>query len=725
MNRSFTAKFQAFLIVWFSICLSLPVSHLFGYRAFSIFYRLFVTVAALYFYLFCAANPLFVPAFGLFLVLAGFVTYLADPLLATRILQFLLTFLPGNVHVRFIALVAAITFLCLLLVAKVKKNLLPLFLVGLAVFPPLWYTYIDSAYSTAVAYALGWFLLLSYRQGSRIWDGLQGSDKRQLLSGWLKYTGTTLVYMFLIALLLPKNIPPLPLTSFQLWVDVTFPFVANLRGGQARNVRGTGGEFGLHVAGFGRSERLGGPLVRDDTVLLEVKATRPLYLRGTVRRDYTGMSWLGTGGEEQWEPAAEEGVLQAYLRPVKVTVTHTRLLTSTVFTPYVVTEIRNIKAPLFVTAGGGVFMEETVPLKNSYTVYGKVPGYRGNLSSLESGEPSYALAAWTALPGKLPTRVAQLAATVTAGQKGFYAKMKALEQYLRTNYTYSETASPLPDGEDFVDFFLFTEKQGYCTSFASALAVMARTLGIPTRYVQGFALPSSPDDDGIYRVRSIHAHAWVEAYLPGIGWLPFEATPGFPTNDALPVLAQPAPVPLEPENQPPQKEPAAASGQPGGEQLPTVLRATGLFLATACVLAFLAVAALLVGRRLRLLQNLQRIQTLSPRMQAVAYYNLALAMLDGLGLGKIPGETPLEYSRRIHRRIYDWKFDFRKISEGVNLALYSRQGATPEWLPEECKAFFAVMFKRYTVQAGKINAFIKIYLHRKYLSDSFFRQFWQ
>ncbi|HHX75010.1 MAG TPA: transglutaminase domain-containing protein, partial [Firmicutes bacterium] len=664
------------------------------------------------------------PASCLLLVLAGFVAYLVNPLLAARILQFLLTFLPGNVHVRFIAIVAAITLLCLLLVFKVRRNLLLLFLVGLAVFPPLWYTYIDSAYSTAVAYALGWFLLLSYRQGSRIWEELLDREKNELRSGWLKYTGTTLFLMLLFALLLPKSIPPVPLPSFQMWVDNTFPFVASLRGGQARNVRGTGGEYGLHVAGFGQAERLGGPLVQDDIVLLEVKATRPLYLRGTVRRDYTGMSWLGTGGEAPWEPAAAEGVLQTYLRPVKVTITHTRLLTSTVFTPFTAAEIRNIKAPLFVTAGGGVFTAEAVPLKNTYTVFGAIPGYRGDFSALESDESSDGLAAWTALPGRLPSRVAELAAAVTAGKTGVYAKMKALEHYLRTNFTYSETASPLPDETDFVDFFLFTEKRGYCTSFASALAVMARTLGIPTRYVQGFALPSSPDDDNIYRVRGIHAHAWVEAYLPGIGWLPFEATPGFPTNDTLPALEPLDPSPPDREEPPLPEEPPEADRPQDREQLPAVLRAAGLILAAACVLLVLALAALLVKRRLLLVKNLQRVQTLPPRRQAVVYYNLALAMLEGLGLGKIPGETPREYSRRIHRQIYDWKLDFRQITEGINLALYTGEDKIPEWLPEESKAFFTVMFKRYTVQAGRLAAFINIYLRRRYLSDSYFRQFW-
>ena len=163
-------------------------------------------------------------------------------------------------------------------------------------------------------------------------------------------------------------------------------------------------------------------------------------------------------------------------------------------------------------------------------------GYSGDFASLENREePAFASGSiWLSLHGGLPARVRELAAEITENAEGHYAKMQALTAYLRGTYPYAEDPAPLPENRDFVDFFLFEEKKGYCTYFATALAVMARTVGIPTRYVQGFIIPETADADGIYRLTGSSAHAWVEAYIPGLGWLPFEATPRYPAMDTLP-----------------------------------------------------------------------------------------------------------------------------------------------------------------------------------------------
>ena len=85
-----------------------------------------------------------------------------------------------------------------------------------------------------------------------------------------------------------------------------------------------------------------------------------------------------------------------------------------------------------------------------------------------------------------------------------------------------------PTGRDFVSWFLLDERQGYCTSFATAMAVMARMVGLPARYIEGYA--AVPDSDSVARVTQQQAHAWTEIYFAGFGWLPFDPTPG--CNDA-------------------------------------------------------------------------------------------------------------------------------------------------------------------------------------------------
>lgn len=130
------------------------------------------------------------------------------------------------------------------------------------------------------------------------------------------------------------------------------------------------------------------------------------------------------------------------------------------------------------------------------------------------------------LPESLPNRVVQLAEKITQGLTTNYDKMKAIERYLNSLTYTTKTIQP-EEGKDFVDSFLFEQKEGYCTYFASAMAVMGRCLGIPTRYVEGFYVDYEDKKDSYYTVKNTDAHAWVEVYFNGIGWVPFEPTPGY------------------------------------------------------------------------------------------------------------------------------------------------------------------------------------------------------
>jgi hypothetical protein len=137
---------------------------------------------------------------------------------------------------------------------------------------------------------------------------------------------------------------------------------------------------------------------------------------------------------------------------------------------------------------------------------------------------------YTVLPKELPERVRILAVEITAGCDTNYDKLKALEEYLQS-YTYNLQVKMTPEGQDFVDYFLFDSKEGYCTSFATSMAVLARCIGIPTRYVEGFVINFDKEDsDGKYSVLNSQAHAWAEAYIEGVGWIPFEATTSFGNN---------------------------------------------------------------------------------------------------------------------------------------------------------------------------------------------------
>jgi hypothetical protein len=95
-------------------------------------------------------------------------------------------------------------------------------------------------------------------------------------------------------------------------------------------------------------------------------------------------------------------------------------------------------------------------------------------------------------------------------------------------YEYNEQIEAPPEGVDRVDYFLFEMKEGYCNYYASSLAVMARSVGIPARVAAGYVQGDYEKDIQAYRVREHHSHAWVEVYLPRFGWVEFEPTANEP-----------------------------------------------------------------------------------------------------------------------------------------------------------------------------------------------------
>ncbi|WP_028544589.1 transglutaminase-like domain-containing protein [Paenibacillus taiwanensis] len=147
-------------------------------------------------------------------------------------------------------------------------------------------------------------------------------------------------------------------------------------------------------------------------------------------------------------------------------------------------------------------------------------------SQLEDvADPHEIIATYTSLPQSLPDRVRKLAKELMSPAVSRYEQVKKVQHYLLSHYPYTkaETAVP-PDGADFVDQFLFEQRQGYCNHFSTAMAVLLRAEGIPARWVKGFA-PGQVEASGQYVVRASAAHSWVEVYFPQIGWVAFEATP--------------------------------------------------------------------------------------------------------------------------------------------------------------------------------------------------------
>lgn len=729
MSLAFREKFRLGVAVWLSLFLSIPLTDALGYSGQGWLLRLTIIAGMTMAAWLAVAFPVTVLAVAGAGVIAAALLFLFSPSVALSLALNLLRLAFTDANFRFSAVLAAVA-LTIFLMLRLPRRLseLGLFLGGMGLIVSLWYLYIDSAYASALLYLPAWLLWLAYGHGDRLLGRAQPGDRSELHRHFVRYSAAILTTVVAVTFVLPKDFSSVQWRGLQIWGDRYLPFLADLRGGETFDIRGDGAAFGVSVAGFGDGVRLGGSVIDDPTVLLEVTRGRSDYLRGSVWQEYTGSTWSEVGEIAPWAPSNAPDSMRALLRSVQLEINHRRLRTVTVFTlPYTQSIILEGR-PLYMSPGYSVISTEEVPRNTPYTVRGMVMAYRGAFAELEAREQHAELGAWLTLPDTLTPQVRQLAASIAGPHAGDYAKMEALESYLRLNYEYSKIASPLPEGADFVHFFLFEEQKGYCTSFASALAVMGRAVGVPTRYVQGFRMPEKADQDGVYRVTGTDAHAWVEAYIGGLGWVLFEPTPAFPTSLSLPLqaspgevgggTAEPGPV-IPPEREPNFWDEFPFITDPGAPppEIPPIATTTVRYVPVTLILLVFFVS---FWRWRGLHKSLGRVDSLPAGHREIAYYNLTLALLAAMGLAKRPDETPREYGLRINRDIYDWRLDFRRLSEGVSDCLYGKGELPFDTFPQESREFFYSVLRRFLVVSGRIRGYAELYGKQRYLSRQLF-----
>jgi transglutaminase-like putative cysteine protease len=176
-----------------------------------------------------------------------------------------------------------------------------------------------------------------------------------------------------------------------------------------------------------------------------------------------------------------------------------------------------------IDGGGAVYDLDAEHPVNQYEAESQLPEIDADELRVAANTVPAGFEKYLALPA-LDTRIAKLAEEVTAPAPSNYDKTVALERYLSTHFGYTLTL-PRNFTQDPVANFLFERKMGHCEYFASAMAVMLRSLRIPSRIVTGFRGGEYNDLTGQYVVRASDAHSWVEAYFPGAGWISFDPTP--------------------------------------------------------------------------------------------------------------------------------------------------------------------------------------------------------
>ena len=271
-----------------------------------------------------------------------------------------------------------------------------------------------------------------------------------------------------------------------------------------------------------------------DSPVMYVRTAAPAYWRGLVFDTYRAGVWTTSArGFREMQPfvpprllpPAPPNNLGTFVQVFRVL----RPLPGVISAAYPIQSLYAPVTSLREDAYGTFFTPDLLRPGQTYSVVSYLPNLTAKelradvASSFADGVgPSYLDAS------ALSQRARDLAHTAVSGHTtNEFDEVMALTNYMQANLRYSQQLGHVPAGRDPVDWFLFDVKIGYCEQFATAETLMLRSLGIPARLATGYSTGSydSVLDQSVVRERD--AHAWVEVWFPGHGWVPVDPSPGF------------------------------------------------------------------------------------------------------------------------------------------------------------------------------------------------------
>ena len=314
------------------------------------------------------------------------------------------------------------------------------------------------------------------------------------------------------------------------------------------------------MSGFTENVELGqiGEIKKNSAVVMRVQTGKPigydrLRWRGIALTNFDGKRWTTSEhstqklqpGEDGWIHTADSPQKSETPKPGMIyTVYLEPLATDAIFIPGKVISLKGN----FTGEGGNSFSairrtyilrDSTDTLLNPFHNYTAIR-YAGfsllppmDATKLRTASTQYSkeiTSTYLQLPDVLDRRIPELARQATKYAKTPFDKALAIESFLRNRYTYTLNLTGKP-GDDPLAHFLFETRGGHCEYFASSMVIMLRTLGIPSREVNGFLPGEYNDLGGDYIVRASDAHSWVEVYFPGMDWQVFDPTPALAEND--------------------------------------------------------------------------------------------------------------------------------------------------------------------------------------------------
>ena len=485
---------------------------------------------------------------------------------------------------------------------------------------------------------------------------------------------------------------------------------------------GVGGGFDIGASGYmPLKTRLGGDINLNNNRVLRVKIDNPTYLAGNVQDTYDGHLWYDGWGNGRFRLGSflwRGKRIEAFSQNLPVGGREADELYSKMITTasYEISPVlRNMRAYL---TGGSLKSVQPGYSDASNHVYFNMQGelsradfgtinsrylvetvfldrsrsnFDSNMKKLEQiayqqADPNMAEInkRYKWLPESLPQSVRDMAAGITAQAQSPYEMALALEQWISDNCKYTMTPGTPPEDRDFVEYFLET-REGYCTYFATAMAVMGRTVGLPTRYVTGYGLREvdAQNVTATHEALNSSAHAWCEVYFSGIGWVIFDPV----VWDYSPLEIERKEVPvtsaigsLLEEDFGEDDEESTQWGYSGGSALGETEAAKKLDLRVLYYIAGIAAAALLIWLLIKFEMNRffrrYTLRFVNGKYQSMAqrvdyYYKDIVKQLSFWGVTVDAGDTIETLCRKADRYV---KLDFHSMKDIGEIVMRQRYG---------------------------------------------------
>lgn len=281
------------------------------------------------------------------------------------------------------------------------------------------------------------------------------------------------------------------------------------------------------------TSKLGGSVNLKDKILFKIRGDAPSYLIGSIKDYYSGTSWKSsfTGYTNKTNSPfyrnktyktimGEKSNKKLNIRTMEIIPVDAPW--KTMFIP---NNIYNISSHNNEIAYNGDYCCVNLSKTKDEPYYIDYYESSTNLETIYSSKENYLnyntkslqflskYSEYLELPESISDRTKNLVGDITKDCKNNTEKVIAIKNYLSNTFNYTTEVEELPRGKEFVDYFLFEQKEGYCTYFATACAVMLRIAGIPSRYAEGYYIDKTDYKDGYFNIKQNNGHAFAEVLV--------------------------------------------------------------------------------------------------------------------------------------------------------------------------------------------------------------------